>query len=45
MRFRKERSFVYSLIADGEELASPPLEQIARAQVAARRSRRSCASS
>ena len=33
MRFRKERSFVYSLIADGEELASPPLEQIARAQV------------
>ena len=36
MRFRKERSFVYSLIADGEELASPPLEQIARAQIAAR---------
>ena len=34
MRFRKERSFVYSLIADGEEQASPPLEQIARAQVA-----------
>jgi hypothetical protein len=34
MRFRKERSFVYSLIADGEELASSPLEQIARAQVA-----------
>ena len=33
MRFRKERSFVYSLIADGDELASPPLEQIARAQV------------
>jgi len=32
-RFRKERSFVYSLIADGDELASPPLEQIARAQV------------
>ena len=34
MRFRKERSFVYSLIADGEEQASAPLEQIARAQVA-----------
>ena len=34
MRFRKERSFVYSLIADGEEEASSPLEQIARAQVA-----------
>jgi hypothetical protein len=34
MRFRKERSFVYSLIADGEEEASAPLEQIARAQVA-----------
>ncbi len=34
MRFRKERSFVYSLIADSEELASSPLEQIARAQVA-----------
>ena len=34
MRFRKERSFVYSLIADGEEQASSPLEQIARAQVA-----------
>ena len=33
MRFRKERSFVYSLIADGDELASPPLEQIARAQI------------
>jgi hypothetical protein len=30
MRFRKERSFVYSLIADGEEQASSPLEQIAR---------------
>ena len=26
---------MYSLIADGEELASPPLEQIARAQIAA----------
>ena len=34
MRFRKERSFVYSLIADGEEEASSPIEQIARAQVA-----------
>ena len=34
MRFRKERSFVYSLIADGEQEASAPLEQIARAQVA-----------
>ena len=34
MRFRKERSFVYSLIADSEEQASSPLEQIARAQVA-----------
>jgi hypothetical protein len=34
MRFRKERSFVYSLIASGEEQASAPLEQIARAQVA-----------
>jgi hypothetical protein len=35
MRFRKERSFVYSLIADGETEASSPLEQIARAQIAA----------
>ena len=34
MRFRKERSFVYSLIAAGEEQASSPLEQIARSQVA-----------
>ena len=34
MRFRKERSFVYPLLAAGEELASPPLEQIARAQIA-----------
>ncbi len=33
MRFRKERSFVYPLIAPDEALASPPLEQIARAQV------------
>ena len=37
MRFRKERSFVYSLIADGEREASSPLEQIARAQVVAGR--------
>ncbi|HTT31909.1 MAG TPA: hypothetical protein VMG37_26070 [Solirubrobacteraceae bacterium] len=35
MRFRKERSFVYSLIADGEEQASSPLEQLARSQIAA----------
>ena len=35
MRFRKERNFVYSLIADSEPDASAPLEQIARAQVAA----------
>ena len=34
MRFRKERSFVYSLIADSEPDASAPLEQIARAQIA-----------
>ena len=34
IRFRKERSFVYSLIADGEEEASSPLEQVARAQIA-----------
>ena len=34
LRFRKERSFVYSLIADGDEEASAPLEQIVRAQVA-----------
>ena len=33
LRFRKERSFVYSLVAVDERLASPPLEQIARAQV------------
>jgi hypothetical protein len=33
MRFRKQRSFVYPLLASGELLASPPLEQIARAQV------------
>ena len=37
MRFRKQRSFVYPLLAAGDELASPPLEQIAHAQVAARR--------
>ena len=34
MRFRKQRSCVYPLLAPGDELASPPLEQIARAQVA-----------
>jgi len=34
MRFRKERSFVYPLVAAGDELASPPLEAIATAQVA-----------
>ncbi len=34
MRFCKERSFVYSLIAAGEEQASSPIEQIARAQIA-----------
>jgi hypothetical protein len=34
MRFRKERSFVYSLIAGGELQASSPIEQIARAQIA-----------
>jgi len=33
MRFRKQRSFVYPLLAADERLASPPLEQIARAQV------------
>lgn len=33
MRFRKERSFIYPLLAAGEELASPPVEQIARAQI------------
>ena len=33
LRFRKERSFVYPLIASDETLASPPLEQIALAQV------------
>ena len=34
MRFRKERSFVYPLVASGDELSSPPLEAIAHAQVA-----------
>ena len=32
MRFRKERSFVYSLVAAGDEESSPPLEAIAHAQ-------------
>jgi hypothetical protein len=36
MRFRKARSFVYPLVAAGDELASPPLEAIAHAQVASR---------
>ncbi len=34
MRFRKQRTFVYPLLAAGEQLASPPVEQIARAQIA-----------
>ena len=34
LRFRKERSFIYPLIAPDEGLASPPLEQIAIAQAA-----------
>ena len=34
LRFRKERSFIYPLIAADEALASPPLEQIAIAQAA-----------
>ena len=34
MRFRKERSFIYPLIAPDDRPGSPPLEQIARAQVA-----------
>jgi hypothetical protein len=33
LRFRKERSLVYPLVAADEALASPPLEQIALAQV------------
>ena len=33
MRFRKQRSFVYPLLASSDEPASPPLEQIARAQI------------
>jgi hypothetical protein len=32
MRFRKERSFIYPLVASGGELSSPPLEAIAHAQ-------------
>ena len=35
MRFRKERSFIYPLVASGDELSSPPLEAVAHAQVAA----------
>jgi hypothetical protein len=35
MRFTKQRSFVYPLVASGDERASPPLEAIAHAQVAA----------
>jgi hypothetical protein len=35
LRFRKERAFVYPLIAPDEALASPPLEQIAAAQIGA----------
>ena len=35
LRFRKERSFVYPLIAPDESQASPPLEQIAAAQIGA----------
>jgi hypothetical protein len=35
MRFRKQRSFIYPLVAPGDELSSPPLEAIAHAQVAA----------
>jgi hypothetical protein len=34
LRFRKQRGFVYPLIAPDDALASPPLEQIALAQVA-----------
>jgi hypothetical protein len=34
MRFTKQRSFVYPLVASGDELASPPLEAIAHAQAA-----------
>src|SRR4051812_21274017 len=32
MRFRKQRGFIYPLVAAGDELASPPLEAIAHAQ-------------
>jgi hypothetical protein len=35
LRFRKERSFIYPLVASGDELSSPPLEAVAQAQVAA----------
>lgn len=35
MRFRKERAWIYPLVAPGETLASPPLEQIAHTQAAA----------
>ncbi len=35
LRFRKERSFVYPLLAAEELLASPPIEQIALAQISA----------
>jgi hypothetical protein len=35
MRFTKQRSFIYPLVASGDELSSPPLEAIAHAQVAA----------
>ena len=34
LRFRKERPFIYPLVAAGDELASPPLEAVAHAQVA-----------
>jgi hypothetical protein len=33
MRFRKARGFVYPLLAAGDDLASPPLEAVAHAQV------------
>ncbi len=35
LRFTKQRSFVYPLVASGDELSSPPLEAIAHAQAAA----------
>ena len=34
LRFTKQRSFVYPLVASGDELSSPPLEAIAHAQAA-----------